>query len=406
MEARHEMTNQGTSTDAAGRGTETDIANLTIVDVQTLTFRYRSHVGKDIHGHGHPAPEHEATHTLTRIRTSIGLDGYFSGGSAETAAVANRMISGMNPLDRETIWYRLLGSQRLERRAMDDRNLAAIDCALWDFAGRLTGLPVSKLLGSSRTSLPAYASSMCGDDIPGGLDSPEAYADFAASCQALGYPAFKLHTWMSPYGPDLERDIAACRAVRDRVGPDMKLMLDPHHDYTREEALYLGRALEELDFYWMEEPMNEHSTSSYVWLTERLDLQIVGPETAHGQMYTRAEWILRGAADILRVGVADVGGITPSMKTVHLCEAFRMRCEVHGGGSANLQVLGAMGIPGEFYERGLLHPHVDHDAQSPWLKTPIDAIDEHGFVQIPQRPGLGDDFDWDFIRDNTVSGWG
>jgi L-alanine-DL-glutamate epimerase-like enolase superfamily enzyme len=64
-----------------------------------------------------------------------------------------------------------------------------------------------------------------------------------------------------------------------------------------------------------------------------------------------------------------------------------------------------MGIPGEFYERGLLHPHVDHDAQSPWLKTPIDAIDERGHVQVPQRPGLGDDFDWDFIRDNTVFGW-
>ena len=89
----------------------------------------------------------------------------------------------------------------------------------------------------------------------------------------------------------------------------------------------------------MEEPMNEHSTSSYVWLTERLDLPIVGPETAHGQMYTRAEWIVRGASDMSRVGVWDVGGITPAMKVVHLCESFRVRCEVHGGGAANLQVL-------------------------------------------------------------------
>ena len=64
------------------------------------------------------------------------------------------------------------------------------------------------------------------------------------------------------------------------------------------------------------------------------------------------------------------------MKVVHLCESFRVRCEVHGGGAANLQVLGAMGIPGEYYEKGLLHPHVDFEAESPWLKTPIDAIDE------------------------------
>ncbi|MGI8642503.1 MAG: enolase C-terminal domain-like protein [Thermomicrobiales bacterium] len=378
---------------------------MQIVDFQTMSFRFVSHVGRDDEGHGHPAPEHEKRATITRARTSIGLDGYCFGGSPETAAVATRMCAGMNPLDREAIWYKLLQGQRLERRALDDRNLASIDCALWDFAGRLTGLPVHKLLGGSRDKVPAYASTMCGDDIPGGLDTPEAYADFAVACQKLGYPAYKLHTWMSPHGPDLERDIAACAAIRERVGPEMRLMLDPHHDYTREEALYLGRALEELNFYWMEEPMNEHSTSSYVWLTEQLDLPIVGPETAHGQMYTRAEWIVRQASDISRVGVWDVGGITPAMKTIHLCEAFRVRCEIHGGGAVNLQVLGAMGIPGEYYERGLLHPHVNHEAESPWLKTPIDLIDEHGYVQIPQGPGLGEEIDWDFIRENTVSGW-
>lgn len=382
-----------------------ELANLSIVDIQTMTFRYTSHTGRDTKGHGHPSEPHEALKTVTRIRTSAGVDGYCLGGSPETAAVAMRMVGDMNPLSREAIWTELMHAQRLERRAMDDRNLAAIDCALWDFAGRLTGMPVHQLLGSSRDSVPAYASTMCGDDIPGGLDSPEAYADFAAACVAEGYPAFKMHTWMAPYGPDLDRDIAACQAVRERVGPDIKLMLDPHHEYTREEALRLGRALEELDFHWMEEPMNEHSISSYIWLTDHLDLTIVGPETAEGQMYTRAEWIVRGASDVSRVGVWDVGGITPSMKVVHLCESFRVRCEVHGGGAANLQVLGAMGIPGEFYEKGLLHPHVDFDAQSPWLKTPIDAIDERGNVAIPQGPGLGEDLDWDFIQDNMVTDW-
>ena len=283
-------------------------ANLTITDIESLTFRYTSHTGRDNEGHGHPAPAHEATQRLTRIRTSAGVDGHFFGGAEDTIATARRQIVGMDPLHREAIWYKLLQGQRLERRALDDRGLMSIDCALWDFAGQLLGLPVYKILGAAREKVPAYASTMCGDDIPGGLDTPEAYGAFAKACKALGYPAFKLHTWMSPHGPDLKRDIAACAAVRDAVGPEMKLMLDPHHDYTREEALYLGRALEELDYYWMEEPMNEHSTSSFVWLTENLTkLQICGPETAHGQMYTRAEWIVRGASDISRVGVGDVG---------------------------------------------------------------------------------------------------
>lgn len=151
--------------------------------------------------------------------------------------------------------------------------------------------------------------------------------------------------------------------------------------------------------------MNEHSTSSFVWLTDKLDLPICGPETAHGQMYTRAEWILRGASDISRVGVFDVGGITPTMKTIHLCESFRMRVEIHSPGAANLQVLGAMEIPGEYYERGLLHPHVDYDARNPWLLTPIDPVDHEGNVPVPQGPGLGEAINWDFIRDNLIEDW-
>ena len=390
------------------RATETAAlaGNLTITAIDSLTFRYQSCVGRDDEGHAHPAPAHEKRQRLLRLRTSAGVDGYTFGGGEDTIAVARKQIVGMNPLDREAIWYKLLQGQRLERRALDDRNLAAIDCVLWDFAGRLVGLPVHKLIGGAgRAQVPAYASTMCGDDIPGGLDTPAAYGAFARACKAKGYTAFKLHTWMSPHGPDLKRDIAACAAVRDAVGPEMKLMLDPHHDYTREEALALGRALEELNYYWMEEPMNEHSTSSFVWLTEKLDLPICGPETAHGQMYTRAEWIVRGASDLSRVGVYDVGGITPAMKVVHLCEAFRIRCEVHGGGAANLQVLGAMAIPGEFYEHGLLHPHVDFDAEKPWLVTPIDPVDREGNVPIPQGPGLGEQIHWDYIRDHLIEDW-
>ena len=116
-------------------------------------------------------------------------------------------------------------------------------------------------------------------------------------------------------------------AVREAVGPDMALMLNPFHYYSyysREEALALGRGLEKLNSYWMEEPMDEHSTASYVWPTEQLDLPICGSETAEGKMQTRAEWIVRDAADISRGDVGDLGGITPLMKVAHLAESFGM----------------------------------------------------------------------------------
>jgi len=296
--------------------------------------------------------------------------------------VARSLLVGEDPLARERIWQTLRRHQRLQGEALPDSQIAVIDTALWDLAGQLTNLPICQLLGGYRTKVPAYGSTMCGDDLPGGLDSPEAYADFAQALRELGYTAIKLHTWMPPLGPDARRDVAACRAVRERVGPDVRLMLDCYHDYSRTEALYIGRALEELGFYWLEEPMNEHSTSSYVWLADQLRLPVVGPETAEGQIYTRAEWVL--------------------VKAVHLCEAFGIPLEVHGGGAANLQVLGAMGIPGEYYERGLLHPFLTYETATPWLRKVIDPMDAAGEVRISQRPGLGMDIDWEFITRHTV----
>ncbi|HUT21264.1 MAG TPA: enolase C-terminal domain-like protein, partial [Anaerolineae bacterium] len=129
----------------------------------------------------------------------------------------------------------------------------------------------------------------------------------------------------------------------------------------------------------------------------------VGPETAEGKMYTRAEWIVRGASDISRGGVSDVGGITPLIKIVHLCECFGVKMEVHGGGAANLHVLCAMGIPGLYYERGLLHPFLDHEEVPPWLDEPVDPMDACGYVHVSQRPGLGVAINHDYIEANAIA---
>lgn len=379
---------------------------MKIVDVVIERFRYKSRIVRDSEGHAHPGPEHDAVQSLLRIVTDEGIEGYYFGaGNAEAIQnIVKPTLIGEDPFYREKIWQRLKEWQRLHIGVLSDRVLGAVDMALWDLAGRYLNQPVYKLLGGYRDKVKAYASTMCGDELDGGLNTPEAYADFAQQCKRRGYTAFKLHTWMPPipWAPDPKKDVAACRAVRERVGDDMVLMLDCYHNYSREEARYIGRELEKLNFYWIEEPMDEHSISSYVWLTEQLDILVVGPETAEGKMYTRAEWIVRGASDISRGGVMDVGGITPLMKIAHLCESFGVRMEVHGGGPGNLHVLCAMGIPGEYYERGLLHPFLDYESQTPWLNEIVDPMDSEGYVHVSQKPGLGWDINWDYIREHRV----
>jgi L-alanine-DL-glutamate epimerase-like enolase superfamily enzyme len=378
---------------------------MKIVDVMTRKIHYRSNVVRDTEGHGHPGPEHDAVQTMVTIVTDEGLTGdAFGGDQAVIDGLVRPLLLGKDPFYREQIWQMLRERQRLHLGRLADSVLCAIDLCLWDLAGKHANLPVYKLLGATRDKVPAYASTMCGDIIPGGLDTPEAYAEFALKCMERGYPAFKLHTWQPPVpgAPDPKRDIAACAAVREAVGPNAPLMLDPFHYYNREQALYLGRELEKLGFYWLEEPMAEHSISSYVWLTNQLELAIVGPETAEGKMYTRAEWIVRGASDISRAGVGDLGGLTPLMKTVGLCESHGVRLEIHGGGPGNLHALCAMSIPGEYYERGLLHPHIDYETPTPWLRAITDPMDDEGFVHVSQQPGLGMDVNWDYIGDNLV----
>lgn len=380
---------------------------MQIVDIHVRTFRYTSNVGRDSEGHGHPSAPHDATQSLVTVVCSDGTEGYAFGGIAP--AVLENLVKpeliGRDPFYRERIWQGLRQRQRLNLGRLSDRILATVDMALWDLAGKLAGQPVYKLLGAYRDKVPAYASTMCGDDLEGGLDTPEAYAAFASACMARGYSAFKLHTWQPPIpgAPDPKQDVAACAAVREVVGPDVPLMLDPFHYYDREASLYLGRELEKLDFLWMEEPMDEHSMSSYVWLAQHLDLPICGPETAEGKMFVRAEWIRHEAADIVRGGVGDLGGITPLVKVAHLAESFGMRMEVHGGGLGNLHVLCAMGIPGQYYERGLLHPFVDYETPKPWLHQIEDPMDDEGFVHVPDAPGLGWQINFDYIARNLVA---
>jgi L-alanine-DL-glutamate epimerase-like enolase superfamily enzyme len=377
-----------------------------IVDVSVLRFSYRSRVVRDAHGHGHPGDEHDAVQSLVTITTDDGASGNAIGALTPAALeTVKEVVLGTDPFYRESIWQHLKERQRLNLGSLPDRVLTVVDLALWDLVGKRLGQPVHRLLGATREAVPAYASTMVGDDLPGGLDTPESYARYAEWCaRERGYRAFKLHTWQPPLpgAPSVKRDLQACAAVREALGPDVPLMLDPFHYYSRLEALQLARGLEALDFLWMEEPMDEHSMSSYVWLCEQTSLAICGPETVEGKMFSRAEWIKAGACDMLRAGVGDVGGITPLVKIAHLAEAFGMNMEVHGNGVGNLHVLCAMGAPGLYYERGLLHPFIDYDATPSWLNEPVDPMDAEGMVHVSALPGLGMDLNWDYIRANTV----
>ena len=121
-----------------------------------------------------------------------------------------------------------------------------------------------------------------------------------------------------------------------------------------EEAIKVGRELEKLNYYWFEHPMPEYRVDSYVRLCRELSIPILSPEIVAGGVFSRADWIIRGAGDMTRIDVMR-GGITGARKTAIVAEAYGLRCEIHMAGWGNLQVMGATSEDtSEYYEKGLL----------------------------------------------------
>jgi L-alanine-DL-glutamate epimerase-like enolase superfamily enzyme len=261
--------------------------------------------------------------------------------------------------------------------------------ALWDLAGKAAGLPIAKLLGAYRDRVPAYASSAV-------LAGPDEYAAEAARFKADGWTAYKIHPPTDP-----PADIRVCRAVRQAVGDDFTLMLDPTWSYQYPEALRVGRAIQDLGFHWYEDPLADDDLYSYVKLKQHLHIPILATEYSPGGFTAYAPWITAQATDYLRGDVAVKGGITPLVKTAHLAEAFHMNFEVHHGGNslnnvANLHVI--MAIKNcEFFE--VLLPA---GAQKYGLVEDIE-VDANGLVRALQGPGLGAAIDFDLIRKRTVA---
>src|SRR5712691_1087722 len=262
---------------------------------------------------------------LIRVLTDEGIEGNAFGYGIRSGEITAKLtvellkpaLVGEDPLDREKIWQKI--------RTLD-RWLALfpiyaqgpVDVALWDIAGKKAGMPLYKLIGGYRDSARAYATAAW--SIPD-IDSYKAQAD---EILELGFTAYKMTAWGDP-----DYDIKLMRAMRAHVGDGVDLMLDCVSAYDHRTALKVGRAAEELGFYWFEEPLWDLDIHGLSKLCASLDIPVVSTETLPGANYAIAEYIVRGAADIVRSDVMWKGGVTSTLKTMHLADCFGMKCEVH-----------------------------------------------------------------------------
>lgn len=329
---------------------------------------------------------------VVTIVTDDGIEGTSFGSNglalAHYLAKLKPFLIGEDPLCRENIWQKIWEQARI--LFLPQTALGAIDVALWDIGGKAANLPIYKLLGAYRDKVRAYASSTQ-------RPTPESYVQEALELRERGFTAYKLHIPGIP-----SRDLEICRAVREAVGDDMLLMLDPVARYDREQALIVGRELEKLNFYWYEEPISDYDIDGLSNLSQALDIPIAGLEVRPGNLYAAKEYLVRGAVDIIRSDVQFNGGITQLKKVASLAEAFGMRCEIHTSfnplmNAANLHVTCAIKNC-EFYEWWVPERLI-------WdfgVKESL-SVDSEGCVHVPEGPGLGMEVDWKYINAHLIA---
>ncbi|MDT1063624.1 mandelate racemase/muconate lactonizing enzyme family protein [Paracoccus sp. CPCC 101403] len=317
--------------------------------------------------------------------------------AAVVAAYAPWLI-GQDPLATERHWATLYNALRDQgQRGLTITALSGLDMALWDIKGKALGVPVSTLLGGRwRDSVRAYATGSFKRD---GVDRVEDNATEMAQRRAEGFHACKIKIGFDP-----AEDLRVIRAVREAIGPDMRLMIDANHGYTVSEAIRVGRAAAEYDIDWFEEPVVPEQLSAYAEVRAGQPIPVAGGETWHTRW---GMWpaIQSRAVDILQPDIAGCGGLSEAMKIAALASLHGVRIVPHVWGTgvhiaAALQFMAAQ-VP-DPVRVNPVEPIMEFDrTHNPFrqavLKTPIEAV--KGLVAIPSAPGLGIEINRDALAE-------
>jgi L-alanine-DL-glutamate epimerase-like enolase superfamily enzyme len=329
---------------------------------------------------------------FVRVHTDTGLSGLseaspMQGGIASLAMIKHDvapLLLGQDPLDHAVLLDQAMHTLvKLGPEGALTGALAALDIALWDLKGKLTGLPIYKLIGGAwKTALPFYAS------IGGNGDRSVDQVLQVVDQRLADKPAaikIRFDNNRTSLDTDIPGDIAKARAVRNLVGDGFPLAFDANNCYTTGGAIRVGRALEELGFWWFEEPVQHYHVRAMGEVARALDITVSAGE----QTYT-----LAALADLIDAGVRMVqpdivkmGGITGLLRCAALAHAHGVELVPHQtqptiGHTASLHVVAS-----------LLQGTKPAEWNDPSTRT--HAVFENppvpvgGLFHLPDGPGLG-----------------
>lgn len=296
------------------------------------------------------------------------------------------MLPGGDPRQTERIWARLwMECHAAGPAGITTLALSAIDIALWDLKAKAAGEPLHRLLGGNRDSVEVYASAI-------NLRlSTEDLVKQVSDHRAMGYTSFKLKVGRASLRDDVER----CRAVRDVIGDDCKLMLDANQKWSVGEAVQRTALLSEVSPLFIEEPILSDDIMGHKRLRDATGVPIAVGE----QLCNRFEfwnYVREGAVDFLQPDVWKVGGITEFVKIAALGAAANIPISPHG--AAELSIHLAAALPNAVHVENIFGLNLfDFGA----MAEPLEIV--NGRATPSDSPGHGVTLDWEFLVGHEIA---
>lgn len=329
---------------------------------------------------------HHTWFLLVRVRTDEGLSGdafiwsynaHISSSLQSMVGELSRHALGVDPRHSAAIWAAMWkGTVQWGHAGITVMASAAIDMAVWDAAARSAGLSIGQMLGLRTARVPGYASHglWIGHDL-------QALQEEAAGYVRQGFRAMKMRAGR----PRVEDDVAAVRAVREAIGPDVGLMVDFGSAPSPERAQRMAEALDEIGLLWIEDPIVDEHPEEHAALARRLRTPVCfGEKVYTPQGFLRL--IQAGACDHLMADLQRAGGVTAWQRIAAMADAARLPLSSHILPELNVHLV-ASAPTGAWLE------------YLPWAEELLQdrmTLVEGGF-EVPQRPGFGLRYDEDRI---------
>ena len=307
---------------------------MKISSIKSHVLRYE--LDKEL-GYSQQYYKHRTAH-LVEIETDEGITGWGECFGPGNIALANKyivekviqpLIIGEDPINKEYIWHKVYNLLRDSgQKGMPIQALSGIDIALWDILAKKAKLPLYQLLGGKTNSkIPVYGYGMMLQK-KSVEELCELFKKEANQIKEKNFKAMKMKVGLGP-----KEDLKLVSAVREAIGNNFKLMVDANHAYNKNDALYVGRGLDEMEIYWFEEPVAPEDYDGYKELKEKLKTNIAGGEAE----FTKYGWnqlIKNNCIDIAQPEVCGLGGITEYLKVSALAQSNFIPIVNHVWGSA------------------------------------------------------------------------